>query len=951
MSTTIEAYQRVKEIFLQAVDLEGEARQKILAAAESESEALAAEVRRLLELAEEPTGWLCRTLGEKTLSLGPRLEAREELLGQLEAELRDWDRFSDTSCIGAGGMGAVFRAVDPRLKRVVAVKFLVQGGAATRARFRREAELQARVDHRNVLEVYETGEVGGRPYLVMRHVAGPSLLGLREELAAHERLDLLRQVASGLQAAHSQGLIHRDIKPSNVLVERVPDGWRAFLSDFGIAMEASEAEELGGGVLGSPRYMAPEQLDGRARADVASDLYGLGATFYEFLSGRPLYPEESLVDLVVGILSRPPRPLEEVAPDVPAPLAEVIMRCLERDPARRHPTAAVLLQELETLSVNGPFGGRRPRKSALAVTLSGAILLVAVGLGALKGREKTGGENAAYSQAVQRLSYGDALGARKLLEEALARSPRDPYLLLASSMALSDLGFEEEARTHALQAVELDQDLPEATRWVAQAHLHRISKEWPQAIAVYRQLRLLRPKDLEIGLDLARTQAESGDAQSSLATVGELRELASVRGEDPRLDFAEAQAAADLGDFHRALAAARRSQSDAAVKSAPNLVARSRLLESWSLRNLGAMEESRQAAEQARVIAEAAGDRRLVASAWMAAAGVSWLQGDLEEAERAYRSALKLAEAREDRFMISRSSNNLALVLADRGDLRAALDLYERSREIEAELGSPVSTAYSEVNIARLQALQGNLAAAEDGYRRALKAFLEGGDRRAAASSRGLWAELLIEAGDLDRAWEQAEAGLELATEIREPRAQAAAWTVLGRILQIRSRFEEADLRFEEAVALLPVSEAGTGGVEPRLRWMRLRIEQGRLEEAAELLDEAARASQGSQVVAARAAVQIATVEILAARGKAEDTGRIREELARQVASWREIGLVVTALEGRLAVASFDLSVRGDASSARTLAEDVRDEARRKGLHRLASCADGVLASTTGRSR
>ena len=124
---------------------------------------------------------------------------------------------------------------------------------------------------------------------------------------------------------------------------------------------------------------------------------------------------------------------------------------------------------------------------------------------------------------------------------------------------------------------------------------------------------------------------------------------------------------------------------------------------------------------------------------------------------------------------MSRSSNNLALVLADRGDLRAALDLYERSREIEADLGSPVSTAYSEVNIARLQALQGNLAAAEDGYRRALKAFLEGGDRRAAASSRGLWAELLIEAGDLDRAWEQAEAGLELATEIREPRAQAAA--------------------------------------------------------------------------------------------------------------------------------------------------------------------------------
>src|SRR5262249_21931149 len=159
-------------------------------------------------------------------------------------------------------------------------------GPGARRRFLDEAQAQARVRHDNVLEVYETGEIEGTPFIAMRWVDGPTLLAIRGETSLEQKVRLIAQVAEGLHAAHREGLVHRDVKPSNVLVEKTPDGaWKLWIADFGIAQwsEAGASGEL----AGTPAYLAPELLKGHAvQADRRADVYGLGVTLYELLTGE-----------------------------------------------------------------------------------------------------------------------------------------------------------------------------------------------------------------------------------------------------------------------------------------------------------------------------------------------------------------------------------------------------------------------------------------------------------------------------------------------------------------------------------------------------------------------------------------------------------------------------------------------------------------------------------------
>ncbi len=253
--------------------------------------------------------------------------------------------------LGRGGMGLVYLAWERVLERFVAVKVLRPDLAAareSRERFRREARIAAQLAHPGIVPLYTFGEVRGLWYFVMGYVRGESLaerLRLRGRLPCPEARRVLADLVDALACAHRHGVVHRDIKPANVLLDE--GSGRAVLTDFGISKVLGGGDGLtaSGAVIGTPRFMSPEQARGSADVGERSDIYSLGAVAYTMLAGRAPSEGDGGAGAPTRRADRPP-PLERVAPSVPADLAAVVMRCLEPDPALRWPDARALKDAL-----------------------------------------------------------------------------------------------------------------------------------------------------------------------------------------------------------------------------------------------------------------------------------------------------------------------------------------------------------------------------------------------------------------------------------------------------------------------------------------------------------------------------------------------------------------------------------------------------------------------------
>ncbi|MBW8482985.1 serine/threonine-protein kinase [Actinomadura parmotrematis] len=259
-------------------------------------------------------------------------------------------RYRLGALLGRGGMGEVWSAEDLRLRRAVAVKVVTRelGGDPTAlARFRREAEAAARLDHPGITAVHDFDEHGGRPYLVMQLLDGRELDALRGS-SPGVLLGLMVQVAEALAHAHGQGVVHRDLKPGNLMC--LPGG-RAKICDFGLARDlAASTLTMSGTVLGTPAYMAPEQW----RAEPATprtDLYAFGATLHTLLAGAPPFSGTTVEQLRHQHLNVAPPRLSEVRPGLPRELDGILQRLLAKDPADRYGDALQVARELRRLPV------------------------------------------------------------------------------------------------------------------------------------------------------------------------------------------------------------------------------------------------------------------------------------------------------------------------------------------------------------------------------------------------------------------------------------------------------------------------------------------------------------------------------------------------------------------------------------------------------------------------
>jgi eukaryotic-like serine/threonine-protein kinase len=268
--------------------------------------------------------------------------------------------------LGAGGMGEVYRARDPRLGRDVAVKVLPPAFSADPgrlARFEQEARAVAALNHPNIIAIYDVGTEEGRPYLVTELLEGGTLRTRLsgEPLPVRQAVELAVQIARGLAAAHEKGIVHRDLKPENLFVAK---DRRLKILDFGLAkltvtgpaestIAAGRTES--GTVLGTVGYMAPEQVRGEP-ADPRSDLFALGAILYEMLTGTRAFHAETPAETMTAILRSDPNPMHTSSKDIPAGIEKITLRCLEKDPRQRYQSAHDLAFQLES-AVEGTAGG------------------------------------------------------------------------------------------------------------------------------------------------------------------------------------------------------------------------------------------------------------------------------------------------------------------------------------------------------------------------------------------------------------------------------------------------------------------------------------------------------------------------------------------------------------------------------------------------------------------
>lgn len=258
-------------------------------------------------------------------------------------------RYSILDIVGKGGMGVLYRAQDTVLERDVALKMMLVDfthDASTRERFQREARAVARLQHRNVVTIHELGEVEGTPYIVMELLGGrdlDALLKSEVQLTLVQKLEIAAQLCEGLAYAHEQGIVHRDIKPGNVRV--LEDGTVKIL-DFGIAKFAQSSVTQTGSVMGTPSYMAPEQIMGQP-VDGRSDLFSAGVLLYELLAGTKPFQGDSPTAVVYQIMNGEPVPLEKYVTGVPDAINQIVMRSLQKDPAQRYQKAKEMASDLQ----------------------------------------------------------------------------------------------------------------------------------------------------------------------------------------------------------------------------------------------------------------------------------------------------------------------------------------------------------------------------------------------------------------------------------------------------------------------------------------------------------------------------------------------------------------------------------------------------------------------------
>ena len=855
--------------------------------------------------------------------------------------------------IAAGGMGEVYEVEDVALGERVALKTIRREAAREgRAleRFKREVLLARKIAHPNVCRLFEFGFDGPLAFLTMELLDGETLsarLRSRGALPAEEARAIALQLCAALEAAHAAQVVHRDLKSNNILLV----GERAVVTDFGLARGLAPDDDqslTAGAMIGTPAYMAPEQVDGRP-VGAPTDVYALGVVLFEMLAGRRPFEGDSGLVLALRRLREDAPSLRKVAPQVDAVWARIVAACLEREPARR-PTLGELTRAIaEHRPPAPPVGARRRR-----VLVGGGVLSAGVAMGialtvavarAPRPRLDEGlyplrppaGLASEFVDVRNRVARREAGGAARV-DALLAAAPDHAPTRVLRALLDYRQGRITEARAAAERARAAAASLDAHDRAWVEAFTAPIARP-PDPAAGLRRLVSEAPGCVECAVELARLLIADGQRREAASVVRRARELPPPLGNDPALLVQEARAEEDP--------ARRRASLEAVVAatkgSAVGLFALAAQNLAWERLMQGDLEGALAVGLDARnaclAVDDAAGEIGVIHTMATARA----LTGELPFAERLFDEGIARARAARLERSLARLLVSRALLSARTGRFSAArADLDEASSTLRlvpsAELDATALLARSRIGL-----LTGQLRETA----RALSSGLAT-VRRADQDERVL-AGLLVVAGELSRELDSLDEARARAAEARAETARVnnvldelAARLLAAQLLVDDGRLVEGERELSQVAAAARRFAMRDVEAWAQAALARVALARGRVDEARAIGDAAMVRLSATSDLALRTELRIVAARIKAEDGARADAARSLHALVEELDA---LGAKSAAMEARLALVQIAEPTER-ASAARALAA----EAVTAGFGRVARVAAALAKSSGPRS-
>lgn len=716
--------------------------------------------------------------------------------------------------IGAGGMGEVYLAKDTELDRKVALKFppphLCQDEDC-RHRFKREAQATAKLDHPNIVPVYEVGEHQGRPYFAMAHIEGQSLRDVIKEgkLGINDTIDLALQVCEGMQEAHEAGIIHRDIKPSNIILDKKG---RPKLVDFGLAtIQGTDKLTKTGSTLGTIGYMSPEQIKG-TKIDLRSDLFSFGVVIYELIAGKKPFGGDNEAVVNQAILSAAPEPLVRYKSGVPDDLQRIVLKLLSKDPALRYQSAAGIASDLKGLMIPGSGSligrGSPARGKGRRFGLSAAIIVVLILLALIVQPWKFAGLSIDKATA----------GPRRLAVLQLRNlgSPDDEYLCYGITEDLiidltrngtigiapmrSVVEYKDSDKKLPVIADELGVNLivdgsvqktDDKIRIAAQlmdvaSGENLWADRWTETTENLPQIKESLAKGITeaLALDLSAVQAAqigSPDAQNPVAYDYYLRGKYTYQNKTTAADVEVA-----LGLYRKALAL------DSTLLSARLGIATVLIYQ-----NKYDLAE----AELEISLAEAKA-RKLGAHEAYILRRLSEIRSHEDQSDQALDYANQALEISRNLGDLSGESSALRLIIAIKRSLSRfdeAIELLNRVLEIDHQLNDPQTTSRTLVSVGNVYHAMGEADSALLRYEQALKIERDAGNKDREADLLGRIADMYNIKGEYDSALAQSNQALEIYTALGSRQGAGNTRQVIANVYQSMGDYPKAIENYEKA--------------------------------------------------------------------------------------------------------------------------------------------------------